>query len=241
MKDSSAVNEGNLFGWTPLLLAAYYGHAGIVRIFLTCGMSVDVDASTVTGVTALQCSILQHHLPILQLLLAHKASLNHKPASSAMYQSARGNSAAMYPSKTTQEKNAAAVRQDGGRLVRDISGGRTPLMLAAHCGKTSVVSFLLQQGAEVNAQCKLNGWTALMYAASACSTVTVVKMLLDRGADGTVKTWSGLTAVTIARQQDHGAVADYIESWMGQASAATSELYVHGTSIGCWFCVINHQ
>lgn len=42
----------------------------------------------------------------------------------------------------------------------------TPLMLACHYGFYKIAKTLLERGAEYNAQCQLNGWTALMYAAN---------------------------------------------------------------------------
>ncbi|KXS20882.1 ankyrin, partial [Gonapodya prolifera JEL478] len=60
--------------------------------------------------------------------------------------------------------------------------GITALMLAAHCGNLHACTFLLESNAEVNAQCKLNGWTPLMFA-TAIRSLDIINLLLDRGSD----------------------------------------------------------
>ncbi len=51
-----------------------------------------------------------------------------------------------------------------------------------------------------------------MYAAASCSTLSIVKLLLDHGADASVKSWAGQTAREIARQQKRPVVADYLDA-----------------------------
>lgn len=44
--------------------------------------------------------------------------------------------------------------------------GMTPLMIACWYGVVVAAEYLTQKGADINAQCKLNGFTALMYMVS---------------------------------------------------------------------------
>ena len=95
----------------------------------------------------------------------------------------------------------------GASVTRVSGGGGTPLHSVASSlrfgGRNcEIVKLLLDRGAQVNAQCK-NGWTALMGAANHGS-VDVVRTLLSRGADPTLRTsagrmWGTSNAEEIAR------------------------------------------
>lgn len=65
--------------------------------------------------------------------------------------------------------------------ARTTKNGATALMLAASCGIESVVYFLLQNGAKIDAQDE-RGWTCLFYATYQ-GHQKVVKLLLENGAD----------------------------------------------------------
>ena len=82
----------------------------------------------------------------------------------------------------------------GASVTRVSGSGSTPLHSAAGSlrfgGRNcEIVKLLLDRGAQVNAQAK-NGWTALMGAANHGS-VDVVRTLLSRGADPSLRTSAG--------------------------------------------------
>lgn len=58
-------------GWTPLIYAAFEGHAEIVGYLLT--LDVDVDAQSDTGITALMAASLHNHVEIVKILLEQDA------------------------------------------------------------------------------------------------------------------------------------------------------------------------
>lgn len=65
-----------------------------------------------------------------------------------------------------------------------------PLMLACYKGSVSLVSLFVHKGAQVNAQCSSNGWTALMYAVIRLDpqNYEIVKLLSGKfGADVNVR------------------------------------------------------
>jgi hypothetical protein len=78
--------------------------------------------------------------------------------------------------------------------------GRTALIMATldKLEHVEVVTNLIQWGVEVNTRDK-NGWTALMHACRR-GFVETAKALLAAGADATVSTDDGKTALTLAEQ-----------------------------------------
>lgn len=63
--------------------------------------------------------------------------------------------------------------------------GMTALMLACSKMNAECVRILLRNGADVNTQNRINGYSALMYVASSGSldSAPVARLLLDKGAD----------------------------------------------------------
>jgi len=85
----------------------------------------------------------------------------------------------------------------GGIELRD-SNGFTPLILAAYFGHTSIVKYLLEQGANVDQRDK-NGWTALIYA-SYYNYYDIAQILLDHSASVNMQNSEGHTALYYAEQ-----------------------------------------
>ena len=75
--------------------------------------------------------------------------------------------------------------------------GATSLMLAASCGNESVVYFLLQNGAKIDAQDK-RGWTGLFYATYQ-GHQKVVQLLLENGADKELRYYSTSLYINLFR------------------------------------------
>ena len=65
------------FGWRPLHLAAIYGHARVAAILLTAGADANGRSASIgMGTTPLLCAVAGSHFPVVELLLAHGASVN---------------------------------------------------------------------------------------------------------------------------------------------------------------------
>lgn len=79
--------------------------------------------------------------------------------------------------------------------------GWTALHYAASIGNNEIVSMLLEASAYIDAESP-NQTTPLMMAARGGHILTV-KLLLDEGADATLKNDQGLSAVDLARQFNH--------------------------------------
>ncbi len=94
--------------------------------------------------------------------------------------------------------------------LRD-SSGRTPLMFASTGPFPSAVRLLLKNGSEVNAVDSLEHFSALMFAAGE-GLSPIVELLLEAGADPTLKDVDGDTAANFARLRSFTALADQLDS-----------------------------
>ncbi len=121
----------------------------------------------------------------------------------------------------------------------------TPLMIAAYCGQRGSVRLLLEAGADTNLKNK-DGDTALIdtirsdiqllehgvyvdeqnndYAtvplalmeAVTCEKQEIITLLLESGADPTIRDNKGRTAADIARSKRNKDLAEFIESWQSK-------------------------
>jgi ankyrin repeat protein len=104
-----------------------------------------------------------------------------------------------------------AVLMDAGADVNlRVNQGVTPLIAA--CGPyPSAVRLLLENGAEVNATDDIENFTALMYAAVE-GLSPVVDILLEYGANPSMKDVDGDTAAHFARQRGFRQLADKLQA-----------------------------
>ena len=95
----------------------------------------------------------------------------------------------------------------GASADRAQDSGLTPLMTAARTGNVDVVHALIDSGAQVNATTTETNSTALMWALSAPHP-SIVRLLLERGADATIETTPGFTPLMFAARNDDIAMAE---------------------------------
>lgn len=91
------------------------------------------------------------------------------------------------------------------------AGIATGLHKAAECGDSTMVSALLESGAAINLKTRIANETALILAAGR-GRVDVVKVLVNAGADMSIKNAKGETAYTIATQRNHADVLQLLAS-----------------------------
>jgi len=77
LKDSpSFVNEFSADGWTPLHLAAFFGHARIAELLLALDADVAAVSRNVNGNTPLHAALAANHKMLAGLLIGHGADVN---------------------------------------------------------------------------------------------------------------------------------------------------------------------
>ena len=200
------VNKPDLQGWTPLTNAARQRHDKTVDLLIELG--ADPNKHDGNGITPLAAALMRDHVPSIEVLIEHGAELEEpgqdgfRPLTLALAE---------------QKYEAAKALMEGGADVSTSSGsdGLTPLMIvAAQTGPaegsiflpgstrpTDIAKALVAAGADVNAQAK-NGMTALMIAA-VNNSAPMIGLLMDAGADPTVKNAQGQTAEDVANLNDN--------------------------------------
>jgi uncharacterized protein len=176
-------------GMTPLLYAARDGRTAIVRVLIAA--KVDVQQADVNGITPLLMAITNNHLDTAKLLLENAAAPN----------------AADWWGRTPLY---AAIE------IRNRDYGRNNEHEIDRPAALEVIRMLLDRGANVNARTKevpptrrfvtplgdlswvdFTGQTAFVRAALA-GDITVMRLLLEKGADPNIATFAGTTALMAA-------------------------------------------
>ena len=192
------VNKPDNQGWTPLQSAARQRHDKMIALLIDLG--ADVNAGDPTPLVA---AVMRDHVPSVKVLIEHDADME-KPGQEDFRP---------LPLAIAEDKyESAKTLMEAGADVNSLSGADalTPLMIAA--GQTSpaegamfvpgstrptdIAQGLLARGANVNAQSK-NGVTPLMIAATH-NNPPMIGILIDAGADVTLKNKLGQTAADVA-------------------------------------------
>jgi hypothetical protein len=175
---------------TPLMAAAYLGHAELVTVLVRTGAVVN---KTISGLTALMLAAQQGHTEIALALI--QAGAKARPAGPVDW------TALLYAAANGRTVTVKALLDAGAEVNLLRQDHWTALMSAARNGHTATVHALLQAGATVD-QARFNGSTALMEAAANGHT-TVVRALLDAGANAWIRNTLGHSALSLAMQRNH--------------------------------------
>ena len=136
--DPMLVQSYSSDGWTPLHLAAHFGHRRVAEALLACGADVHARASDHLGTTPLLWAVMGQDVALVTLLLDHGADVSE--ASSA-------GSTPLH--KAAVLGNAALVRlllARGADVNARNSGGQTPLTHALFKRHDEVIALLQQHG-----------------------------------------------------------------------------------------------
>lgn len=205
--------------FTELMKASRDGNVDAVKRALDRG--AEVDYQTQKGKTALMLAASNGHKNAAKLLIDHGAQINIKDNF--------GTTAIIVAATAGKTATAAYLAQQGGDPTqKDTSGGSALsnaaffghtetvkalltfadnlpqsdaeelLMIACGLGNVDTVKVLLEHGISVNAR-GIKQRTAIM-AAAAFNKMEVAKLLLNKGADATLKDEDGLNAFDIANE-----------------------------------------
>lgn len=198
------VNVRSNFGRTPLLLAALRDRSHeIVQMLIDKG--ADVSACDKARICVLEAAAQGNDSATVRLVLAHGADPKAKDATGTtalMWAAMNGN---VETTRLLLEKgsdiNAVTIesfeRVKNGPLEL---GSFTPLLSALPYGPPEVVKMLIDAGANVNAG-DTRGMTPLMLAVSTDRPdPRIIKLLLARGADASIRSKHGETAFDWAKK-----------------------------------------
>jgi ankyrin repeat protein len=207
-------------GQTPLIRAAAYGQHGIMKVLLEGG--ADIEAHDDDGQTALiaaacgGCSSIDEGdtLDSVRVLLERHADVEAKDK--------RGHTALMVAASYGRADIVKMLLDRGAKVDDRNSDGSTALILAAPSGASTATGMvftvpslrvLLDHHSDVNATNK-RGQTALIMAVSerdATEADQVVRLLLSRGANASVRDVHGKTAHDLARKNGYPDAAKLLE------------------------------
>ena len=198
-----AMNRRHGAGRTPLHAAVLDGHQEVAALLLAHG--ADPNMTDEKGQTALHLAAFGGYRAAVDVLLARGADVNAKDV--------RGQTPLHLAAKATHPAAAIVV---GLLLDRGASGdaddehGQTPLHVAAREGHYISAERLAGRGLDVNFADR-KGQTPLHVVAGgdrvSGAHVRVVQVLLDQGADLTIRDENGMTPMDVAERLGHTELA----------------------------------
>jgi len=190
------VNQKNVDGRGPLYQAATMANS-VPAIRLLIEHGADVNGRTLTGMTPLIAAA-RVNPEAARLLLEAKADVNARNAA--------GGTALMAAAATGRAQVVRMLLEKGADPNARTKRNETALADAATAGNEETVKLLLERGANINMQ-DVRGYTPLLYAAgSDAMPAGIVRMLLDKGADRSLK-GDGETAAMLAAKRGDSEVA----------------------------------
>jgi ankyrin repeat protein len=199
------VNARSALGKTPLLVAsATNGTAASVRLLLEKG--ADPNAADNTRLTPLISAVGVDDAEVTRLLLAHGADVNARAdafqATTALIAAAYNGNVEITRLLLARKADAGVVGYSGGNVKNGPlqTGQLTALHTAMVGGSAELVSLLLEAGAALD-PVDMRGMTPLMWSVATDRPETrVVRTLLKRGADVSVRSKSGESTADWARK-----------------------------------------
>ncbi|SFA77622.1 hypothetical protein SAMN04515620_102302 [Collimonas sp. OK607] len=176
-----------------------------MKKLLAAGVDPNLIAQKQRGETGLMLAVHEDSKKVFNVLLnAHGIDLNLR--------SRNGDTALMIAS---YKGDVTAVKALLDKEAEPNNTGWTALHYAAAVGNDEIVQMLLDASAYIDAGSP-NNTTPIMMAARA-GKIQTVKLLLDSGADVTLKNDVGMTAIDLARKFDHNDIADGLTHRLKQA------------------------
>ena len=157
LKLGAKVNHRDKNGRTALLDASLQGHFSVVLILLNNNASVNIKSSDDYNATPLYAAAQENHFQIVMILVARGANIN--------FREEEGRTPLWEASFDGHVEIVKYLLKEGADAELAHKGGATPLIVASQEGHLPVVKVLLLQGkAKINRK-RLDGDTALYWAA----------------------------------------------------------------------------
>ena len=200
LQKGADVNAADNIGYTPLIAAAYVDNTAIARLLIEKGASLNSKTSAGQTGTALMGAASNGNLELTRLLLAHNADLN------------------------TISADASGTVKNGPVAF----GKLTALHFAVASGSAQEVKLLLEAGAPVDPR-DIREMTPLMVAVSTDRpNAEIVKMLLAKGADASIRSNIGENAVDWARKFNNPAILSTLKLEAAKVDDSARELKMAG-------------
>ncbi|CAF1220205.1 unnamed protein product [Rotaria magnacalcarata] len=226
LSNSADPNARRITGASPLYFAASYHHTRIVELLLNKYKAI-VDLSTFDGSTPLHVACERGFADIVKLLIDSQANLNAKMndgTTGIMLACQNGQLSIVQMLISAGQCNLSMKRLDGitpiflvvqhghetifDYIIENVENiketidlaredGATPLFKACQKGYESLVNKLLKF--KPNLELLKNGESCL-HAATMFNHASIVRMLLENGANPLLNNWEGMTAVDLAKE-----------------------------------------
>ena len=220
------LNEQDSMGWTALMFAAYYGEEVTVGVLLSHGADPDIkngDGNTYKELIQQR----DRHLPFSPSFIsssgmpiddeyAQQEAIRQVILSKEEERKMTFTQAVTFndhPLVLQKLKNVSSEERQALVEKQDVHG-RTPLLIAAELGYEEIAKTLLDNNANSNFQKGRLGMTPAI-AAVWSRNVSILSMLVDSGANLTIKGPQGLTALDIAKDIKDPMINKYLKDNLG--------------------------
>ena len=133
-KDPSLLNTHSPDGFTPLGLAAFFGHAEAVAALLAAGADVNLTSRESMKMPPLGSAMAVQRTDIARILIEHGADVNAKAANDLT---------ALHTAAARGDLESAKLLLDHGADINAVSSdGKTPLAYAEERNQPDMVKFL---------------------------------------------------------------------------------------------------
>ena len=182
--------------FSALCLASMQGHTDCVKLLIEVG--VEVETRENNGQTPLYLAAGEGHVELVQFLIEHHADVNACRSG--------GDNCLLIAAYNGHTAVVRALVSAGADINLQNNAGLTPLMAASNEGHTDIVTMLLDSDVDIEMRNNY-GRTALCCAAE-CGQTDVVDVLTERGADVHAVDYDLRTPLFIALMNGHMSAAD---------------------------------
>jgi ankyrin repeat protein len=141
-RDENLLEARSPDGWSPLHLAAFFGHTELAKGLLNRGANVDGRSGNALQNTPLHAAAAGGSIDVMRLLLENGADVNAR-------QQPGGWTALHTAAQTGNREMAELLAAHGAHLHVRADNGQTPLDLALTHGREEIVQLLEERGAKL--------------------------------------------------------------------------------------------